>query len=232
MQRALSIIRAFQLGLSIGLSIILTLILSLLIGSRLPNGSGISFPLFNYGDETVGISLLGGFAPVFFSLGMLLSLSGVHGQNHTKPLRGPIPWVTVLGLGILFTLIFSISHDWFSGLSLSESWAIWLASFGAGLGILLRFVRAGLGVAAAGLEMYAIGTLGTFSSDVIRTLTFLGTAPGEALVWGGDGLRDLVLWFGVYMVLGYLFFELISIIFTKSLGVKLIPSDPLHDARK
>ncbi len=232
MQRALDTIRALQLGLSIGLSIVLTLIVSLLVGSQLPSGSGISFALFPYGDETVGISLLGGFAPVFFSLGMLVALSGVVGRNQTRPLRGLIPWVTVLGLSVLFTLVFSISHDWFSGLSLTESWAIWLASFGAGLGILLGFIRAGLGVAAAGLEMYAIGTLGTFISDIIRTLTFLGTAPGKALVWGGDGLRDLVLWFGVYMVLGFLFFELLSFIFPKLLGARLKPNDLLHGIRR
>ncbi|MGD0396997.1 MAG: hypothetical protein ABSB26_08865 [Nitrososphaerales archaeon] len=48
-------------------------------------------------------------------------------------------------------------------------------------------------------ELYVIGVLGMPLSDLVRAFTGWSRAPGEALVWGGGGSHDLVLWFGFYM---------------------------------
>jgi hypothetical protein len=207
-----TVIRTLLLGISMGLAIVLALMVSLVLVNRLPSGTGIAFELFHYDGETVGVSLFGGFAPVFFSAALIPALRPV------RALRGPVPWAAIAGICALFIGIFGVSHDWYSGLTLTRSWASWLASFGAGLGIVLGLTRKRLGLFATALELYAIGTLGTFASDVARTLSYQSTAPGQALVWGGGGLQDLVLWFGIYMALGYLFFRLVLVILGQNQG--------------
>jgi hypothetical protein len=61
-----------------------------------------------------------------------------------------------------------------------------------------------MGLAMGTAECYVLGTLAAFASDLVRTLGGLARAPGEALVWGGGGLFDIVFWFGIYVSLSFL----------------------------
>jgi len=67
----------------------------------------------------------------------------------------------------------------------------------------------GMGLAWGAAECYVLGTLAAFASDLIRTLGGLARAPGEALVWGGGGLFDIVFWFGIYVSLSFLILSIL-----------------------
>jgi hypothetical protein len=190
-------------------AILVTLIASVLALNLLPTYTN-AYALFRYGDELVGIDLYGALAPLLLCL-PLLSL---------KPGRSPTPggsWLArrlfliSLGLACVLPLLpFVLVQESTGGLvlgTLGGALAIFLGGvLGAAYAILRR---EGISILQGSAECFVVSAVGSFVSDIIRTLSGLARAPGGVLIWGGGGSHDLVLWFGVYMLLSYLTFRLV-----------------------
>lgn len=192
-------------------AILVTLLVCVIALNLLPDYYA-AYALFQYGDELVGIDLYGALVPLFACLPLLYLKRG-----HPSSMPGDA--------GILLRRLFAVSLVPACLLPVSvfalvreSSGSLVLGTLGGALAILFGGV---LGAAYATLrgteitifqgssECFIICVVGSFASDIIRTLTGLASASGGALVWGGGGSHDLVLWFGIYMVLSYLTFRLI-----------------------
>jgi hypothetical protein len=182
--------------------IIATTILSVLLQDALPPGRALAYSLFPYDDEVVGISLWGGIIPILASL--LILETGTWDKRDPRPFRSWRYWLVVLATALVATIVFSVSHELIGGLELSKPAAIVAIEVGAATGIGYWWFRGQRLPLVQGIaECYVMGTLGIFGSDVIRTLSLLATTPGAATVWGGGGLHDLVLWFGLYVSISF-----------------------------
>jgi hypothetical protein len=171
-----------------------------------PSAPGPSYVLFPYREELVAVGLVGGVLPLLISALMVAVLT-------TAPRRGDLPspfrsrayWLAAVLISLFITLFFSASNVLYGGLGLPRLWAFWLVLAGGAAGADYWWLRGRRLPAFDGAaECYVLGTLGVFGSDVIRTLTGLASAPGEAAVWGGGGLLDILFWFGLYLVLAFL----------------------------
>lgn len=192
--------------LAVLLAILTSAIVSVLLQDIAPAGQGPARALFPYGGETVGIALTGGALPVAISLLLVAVL-------RRRPLReasaGPFRsrpyWLSVGLIALLATVMFSLSHELYGGLTLQESWAFWSVIVGAAAGVGYWWLRGrSLPVGYGCAECYVMGTLGMFASDIVRTLSGLAIVPGAVAVWGGGGFHDLVFWFGIYASLAFL----------------------------
>lgn len=170
-----------------------------------PTGHGPEYLLFPYNGELVAIGLTGGVLPLLVSAVVLAAWMGPKAGKRRGVFRSPAYWLAVVVVSIFVTLFFSAAHELYGGLGLPKLWAFWLVFVGGVIGVDYWWLRGRrLKVGEGTAECYVLGTLSVFASDVTRTLTGLASAPGEAAVWGGGGLLDLLFWFGLYIALSFL----------------------------
>jgi hypothetical protein len=163
----------------------------------------MGYGVFQYGREVVGIDLFGGLFPLLLSLLLLVLMGGrdKSGKLARPPQRG-VFWVWLIVLAGSSTLIFSIVGQEIGGVSLGTQGGAAAIVLGGLYGVGHNLARGPkIPTRLEASECYAIGAWGLFISDVIRTFTGLIEAPNGAIVWGGGGTHDLVLWFGFYMAL-------------------------------
>jgi hypothetical protein len=187
------------------LAVLITTLVSVRVQDAVPRGSGPQYFLFPYDGEIVAIGLIGGILPLLASAAMLAASTERRGDG-TRPLpfRGPAYWAAVLVISLLVTILFTASQALVGGLGLSQLWAFLLLLAGGVAGVDYWWLRGrGVGLAWGTAECYVLGTLAALGSDLIRTLGGLARAPGEALVWGGGGLFDILFWFGIYVSLSF-----------------------------
>jgi hypothetical protein len=171
-----------------------------------PLGPGPAYVLFPYHGELVGIGLVGGVVPLIVSA-MMVAASSFGRERGAHPFEGRAYWTAMLLVALFITLLFSASHAVYGGIGLSRLWAFGLVLMGCVAGVYYWWFRGRrLGAVDGVAECYVMGTLGVFSSDVVRTFTGLASAPGEAAVWGGGGFLDILFWFGLYVALSFLTF--------------------------
>jgi hypothetical protein len=209
--------------LSAVVAILLSALFSILVQNAVPRASGPVYALFPYDGEVVAIGLVGGVLPLVASLAMLAAPARPRGDaERPPPFRSPAYWLAVLVVAIFITLFFTASQALYGGLGLPREWAFWLLFAGCVAGVDYWWLRGRwLGAAWGAAECYVMGTLGAFGSDVIRTLTGLARAPGEAAVWGGGGLFDIVFWFGLYASLSFLSLWVVLALLTRARNAML-----------
>ena len=192
--------------LSAMVSVLGSALLCILVQTVVPSGHGPEYALFPYGGELVAIGLVGGVVPLLASFAMLAASAGLRmDDEHPLPFRSLAYWLAVLLVALFITLFFTASRVLYGGLGIPKLWAFWLVFAGSVVGVDYWWLRGRrLGLAGGMAECYVMGTLGVFASDLIRTLTGLASAPGEAAVWGGGGLLDVLFWFGLYSSLSFL----------------------------
>ena len=202
-------------------AVICSAVICVLLEDAVPRDAGPVYALFPYDGETVAIGLIGGLVPLLASLAMLAAASTGPRSDGTRPrpFRSPAYWLAVLAVALLVTFLFTASHLLYGGVGLSELWAIYLLLAGCVTGVGYWWLRGRrLGVAWGAAECYVLGTLGAFASDAARTLTGLARLPGEAVVWGGGGLFDIVFWFGLYVSLSFLSLRFILSLVARAYG--------------
>jgi hypothetical protein len=193
------------------LAILVSTLVSVRVQGAVPRYPGPEYLLFPYDGEIVAIGLLGGILPLLASAAMLATSTEARGDGpRPRPFQSPAYWTAVLVIGLLVTVLFTASEAVVGGLGLSELWAFLLLVAGAVTGVDYWWLRGrGMGLGWGAAECYVLGTLAAFASDLIRTLGGLARAPGEALVWGGGGLFDIVFWFGIYVSLSFLILSIL-----------------------
>jgi len=189
-------------------AVALSAVLCVLLEGAVPRDAGPVYSLFPYDGEVVAIGLVGGILPLLASLAMVAAATGPRPDGARPPaFRSPAYWLAVLAMAVLVTLFFTASQELHGGVGLPKPWAVGLLIAGCAAGVDYRWLRGRrLGAAWGAAECYVMGTLGAFGSDAARTLTGLTRLPGEAVVWGGGGLFDIVFWFGLYTSLSFLSF--------------------------
>jgi hypothetical protein len=199
-------------------AVLASAIICVLAQDLVPPGHGPEYALFLYNGELVAIGLTGGIVPLLASLAMLAAWTGPRSEGHRPaPFRSRAYWLAVFFVGVFITLFFTASHVLYGGLGLPKLWAFWLVLAGGVAGVDYWWLRGRrLGVAGGTAECYVMGTLGAFAGDVIRTLTGLASAPGEAAVWGGGGLLDILFWFGLYVSVSFLSLRVILAVLTRA----------------
>lgn len=203
--------RAALLSLSASFAILFTTAICVFLQDLAPRTGGPTFALFPYNGELVAIGAAGGLLPLALSFLLVVALTGPsRDPGEPAPFLSLAYWLGVAALALLITGFFSASHAFYGGLGLSKLWAFWLVLAGGVAGVDYWWLRGWrLGVVEGTAECYVMGTLGAFASDVVRTLTGLARAPGEAAVWGGGGFLDILFWFGLYMALSFVSFRAI-----------------------
>lgn len=201
--------RAAVLSLSASMAILLMTVLCVLLQGVAPTDEGPVFVLFPYNGEVVGIGLTGGLLPLLLSFLLVAFLTWPSGNaDAPTPFASLGYWLGVAALGVIITVFFSASHALYGGLGLSKLWAFWLVIAGGVAGVDYWWLRGRrLGLVGGTAECYVLGTMGVLVSDVIRTLSGLARAPGEAAVWGGGGLLDILFWLGLYVAISFLCFR-------------------------
>jgi hypothetical protein len=189
-------------------SVLVTLVACVLALNLLPAYSA-PYALFRYGDELVGIDLLGGLAPLLACLPLFFLLASdpqIPGARfHVSKLFS----ASLLLACILPVLLFTLLQESSGSLTLGPLGGAVAILSGAVLGAAYASLRGSeVSILRGGSECFVVCAVGIFVSDMIRTLTGLVGAPGEAVIWGGGGSHDLVLWFGIYMTLSYVVFRL------------------------
>jgi len=180
-------------------AILLALAISLVLLDLVPEfGLGIAlFPLYS---EEVGIDLYGAVLPVLLSIVLVVVVepSSKIGGRSTL-FRGRLFWALVFSLSIFALAVFGLVQANSGSLVALVRFGSLFAALGAVIGLAYTAERRNESPLGRAAELYVIGVLGMFLSDLVRTFTGWSQAPGEALVWGGGGSHDLVLWFGFYM---------------------------------
>ncbi len=188
--------------LTILLATLLTIILVLLLQGNLPQYT-LVFYLFNAGTEQVGIDLYGGIAPTVACLWLVPLLRK---SRHKR-----VFWASLAATVIVPTLTFSSLSLTSGGTSIGvtggEAAIVLGGLFGSAYGILRR---KWVSILNGALECFFVGAVGLFASDIILTLSGQIQAPYGAVVWGGGGTHDLVLWFGLYMALSFTFLRILK----------------------
>ena len=209
-------------------AVVCSAVICVLLENAVPRESGPAYALFPYDGEVVAIGLVGGLLPLLASLAMLVASGGPRPEGaRLRPFRSRAYWVAVLGASLLVTLLFTASQALYGGVGLSKLWAIFLLLAASATGAGYWWLRGRrLGAAWGAAECYVLGTLGAFASDALRTLTGLARLPGEAVVWGGGGLFDIVFWFGLYVSLSFLSLRLILAMVARAYGAMLGSGTP------
>ena len=186
------------------LAVLVTTLVSVRVQGAVPRGPGPEYLLFPYDGEIVAIGLIGGVLPLLASAAMLAVSDDRREGTRPLPFRSRSYWAAVLVIALFITILFTASQALVGGLGLSQLWAFLLLLGGGVAGVDYWWLRGrGMGLAWGTAEGYVLGTLAAFGSDLIRTLGGLARAPGEALVWGGGGLFDILFWFGIYVSLSF-----------------------------
>jgi len=198
-------------------AVLLSTAICLAIQAVVPRGSGPEIALFPYNTEVVAVGILGGVLPLVASFAMIGASQAWRDDGGPRPFRSSAYWITILAVALLLTVFFTASQYLYGGLGVPKLWAFWLTVAGGVGGVdywWLRGRRIGLAWGAA--ECYSMGTFSVFVSDVLRTLGGLATAPGEAAVWGGGGLLDIVFWFGIYTSASFLLLDGLTGLFARA----------------
>jgi hypothetical protein len=205
-------------------AILLSTVISILLQDAVPRGPGPEYALFPYDGELVAIGLVGGVFPLFLSFAMVASLTTPRMDGERPaPFKSRSYWLAVLVVAVFIVIFFTASHALYGGLGLTKLWAFWLVLAGGVAGVDYWWLRGRrMELIGGTAECYVMGTLGAFGSDAIRTLTGLASAPGEAAVWGGGGLLDILFWFGLYVSLSFLSFSVILAILTRAYAALVI----------
>jgi hypothetical protein len=204
-------------------AVVCSAVICVLLENAVPRDPGPVYALFPYDGEVVAIGLVGGLLPLLASVAMFVASAGRHLDGaRPHPFRSRAYWVAVLAAALLVTLLFTASQGLYGGVGLSKLWAILLLLAACATGAGYWWLRGRrLGAAWGAAECYVLGTLGSFGSDAVRTLTGLARLPGEAVVWGGGGLFDIVFWFGLYVSLSFLSLYLILAVVIRAYGTML-----------
>lgn len=216
LEQASLLLRALLI-LAVVVSAVAVALISLYLQSLAPRGAGLSYAMFSYDNEIVGISLVGAILPLLVTAIAVLSIfylswpfalpSGVFGRSF---------WLSIGLVAVASALVFTASSSLYGGSALPRTWAESAVFVGAGGGAVYAWTKGrtnNLGMTA--IECYVMGTLGTIASDVIRTASGLVSVPGGAAIWGGGGLLDFVFWSGIYLALGATIFGGLSKAFVK-----------------
>jgi hypothetical protein len=190
-------------------SILACEVIVLLVFAILPLPVGAWFPAFTYYGELVEVSPLGFLLPIILSVCLLFVSrpSAVTGKR-TRGFRGRNLWLVVAIFALASTLIFVLTQNLYGSVEIPVSWAIWIVPVGAITGSLYGMVNGRRSSVLEGFaNCYVVGALGLVLSDMIRTLARLTVA--QEIVWGGEGLHDLVFWFGIYIGMGWVVFRLV-----------------------
>ena len=175
--------------------VVLTLLLVITPKAKAP------IPLFPLYSEVVGIDAYGAVLPLLLCA-VFVFFARVYATRRggLVPFRGMQFWASILLLTIATIAVFQYVQRTSGGLGLSGA--------GAALGILAgeaAGIAYGIGrgpemrAPVVSAEAFVVGVLAALVSDFVQTFTGWAQAPGIALVWGGSGTHDLVLWFAVYM---------------------------------
>ncbi|MDG7027297.1 MAG: hypothetical protein JRN16_02685 [Nitrososphaerota archaeon] len=206
-------------------------VISILIGEVVNYGLSVTVPnlyapigLFPLYTETIGIDVYGAFFPVFLSIGLFLMLRRLNIPNGLKPCRGRRFWLSVGVVTLVFVMAFAYLRLGVGIFSLTLSEAAFIVPSSGFFGVLYS-VRRRYPASLVGIETYIVGVFGVFLSDLFLSFSGISQAPGEAIVWGGSGFHDLVLWFGLYLAVPAFCFVKLSprvVLFFRNLGsVKL-----------
>ena len=190
------------------LTVVTSALAVILLQDALPQGHGPEYAIFSLGSEIVAIGVTGAILPLGMSL-LIVVIYAMQKRTSYSPFRKWPYWLTIAAASLLATVVFSVMHQLFGGVALPASGPFWSVIVGTLSGIGYWYLR-GMRMSWLGgtSECFVLGSLSMFGSDIIRTFSGLASAPGEALVWGGGGFHDLVLWFGLYIVISYLVFRL------------------------
>ncbi len=210
--------RLLSLTLIALVSVVLTIVITVVLQGSIPQ-STLVYYLFNYEYEKVGIDLYGGILPLIACLWLAPALR--------RSRRKRVFWAFLALTAAVPTLAFA-SFAGPGGTSIGvtggEAAIVLGGLYGAVYGM-LRGIWATSLVGAG--ESFFIGAAGLFASDVILTFSGQIEAPFGAVIWGGGGTHDLVLWFGIYMAIGFTAYRLLE----QHLGLlrffrRSVPSEP------
>jgi len=180
-------------------AILLALAISLVLLDLVPEfGLGIAlFPLYS---EEVGIDLYGAVLPILLSVVLVVMVERSNNiEGRSMLFRGRLFWASAFLLSMIALAVFGLVQANSGSLVAPVRFGSLFATLGAVVGLAYTAERRNVSPLGRAAELYVIGVLGMFLSDLVRTFTGWSQAPGEALVWGGGGSHDLVLWFGFYM---------------------------------
>jgi hypothetical protein len=197
-------------------SILVSEVAILLVFQVIPSSAGVWFRAFTYVGELVEISPFGFLLPIILSACLLfVSRRATTAGRRIRVFQTRNLWLAVALFALISTLVFTLTQYAYDSVELPNSWAIWIVPVGAVIGVAYGVVDGRRSTVLEGLaDCYIVAALGLAIGDVIRTLAKLVVAP--EIVWGGGGLHDLVLWFGIYVGLGYAVFRLVC---SKTTGI-------------
>jgi len=198
---------------------LLAVMLSLLVTEFSCSGVSLVLPrlsapvgLFSLRSEVVALDIYGAFLPLLLCVGLGFEFRHfARLKGRTIPYQGIQFWLSILLVTLFALALFGFVQETSGSMVLSNFEALFVIPFGGLLGVLYAIKR-GVEVqsSAVGAETFAIGVLGMFLSDMVRTFSGWSQVPaGSAIVWGGGGLHDLVLWFGVYLAVGAFSYRLL-----------------------
>jgi hypothetical protein len=195
--RAVTALLAVGYVMAAAISVLIGEVVNYLLSAMIPELQapiGL-FPLYS---ETVGIDIYGAFFPVLLSIGLLLMLRRSKVHPELKPCRGRLFWLSVGLVSLVFVVAFAYLRLGVGTFSLTLPEAAYIVPLSGSFGVLYSAKRR-YPASLVGIETYVIGVFGAYLSDLFLSLSSISQAPGEALVWGGSGTHDLVLWFGLYL---------------------------------
>ena len=176
--------------------VVCLVVLNLVLGIVFP------IPLFSAYSEIVGIDVLGAVLPLLVSIELwYLWRRQARRRGGVVPFSSRQFWLSILVVLLGALLAFGYVQVSNGGLVLTAWEALYAIMLGGIFGAVYAARRdMEMRVGAVGSEVYAIGAIGLFLSDLVRTFAGWSRVPsGYVLVWGGGGSHDLVLWFGFYM---------------------------------
>lgn len=184
------------------LAVVIAALVSRALQTVLPFGMGPVHFLFQYGNELVGLDLIGGASPLAASFLVMALFARRRVEGAAPPFRNRFYWLVALIIALLTTVTFSASNVLHGGVILTDSWTLVAGFVILSSGVAYWWFRGRwVGVQVGAAEVYSMWTLGGVGSDAIRTFTGLAGVPSGAVVWGGGGFHDLLFWAGLYAVL-------------------------------
>jgi len=169
-------------------------------------------PLFPLYSEVVGIDAYGAVLPLLLCA-VFAFFATVYAKRRggLLPFRGMQFWVSILLLAVATVAVFQYVQRTSGGFGLSAVGGALSVLAGEAVGIVYGIERGPeMRASVVSAEAFVVGVLAALVSDFVQTFTGWAQAPGLALVWGGVGTHDLVLWFAVYIGAAVYIFRWIS----------------------